>query len=124
MAPSAPASAAPDRTPVAVVTGGISGIGQAVALTLARRGYRLAIVGRTPDLLLIDLHLGNGENGFSIITRLRQQWGADLPAALITATRDPAVTTIARGQRVDVLLKPVKPAQLRALIAQRAASAE
>jgi len=80
--------------------------------------------GRAPDLLLIDLHLGNGENGFSIIARLRRQWGADLPAALITANRDPATIAIARSQRVDVLLKPVKPAQLRALIAQRAASAE
>ena len=80
--------------------------------------------GRIPDLLLIDLHLGNGENGFAIIARLRERWGPDLPAALITATRDPAVVTIARSQRVDVLLKPVKPAQLRALIAQRAASAE
>ncbi len=83
-----------------------------------------AVADRTPDLLLIDLHLGNGENGFSVITRLRQQWGADLPAALITANRDPAAVAVARSQRVDILLKPVKPAQLRALIAQRAASAE
>jgi PAS domain S-box-containing protein len=85
---------------------------------------QIEAAGRTPDLLLIDLHLGDGENGFSIIARLRERWGADLPAALITATRDPAVVAIARGQRVDVLLKPVKPAQLRALIAQRAATAE
>jgi PAS domain S-box-containing protein len=80
--------------------------------------------GRAPDLLLVDLHLGNGENGFSTISRLRQRWGVDLPAALITADRDLATVAIARGQRIDVLLKPVKPAQLRALIAQRAASAE
>ncbi|MEZ5829768.1 MAG: NahK/ErcS family hybrid sensor histidine kinase/response regulator [Dongiaceae bacterium] len=80
--------------------------------------------GRLPDLLLIDLHLGSGENGFSIISNLRQHWGVELPAALITASRDPAIIAIARSQRVDVLLKPVKPAQLRALIAQRAASAE
>ena len=53
-----------------------------------------------------------------------QDWGEDLPAALITAERDPATLNAARGQRIDVLLKPVKPAQLRALIAQRAASAE
>jgi len=81
--------------------------------------------GRSPDLLLIDLHLGQGQaDGLSTITRLRQDWGEDLPAALITAERDPATLNAARGQRVDVLLKPVKPAQLRALIAQRAASAE
>ncbi|WP_119302706.1 NahK/ErcS family hybrid sensor histidine kinase/response regulator [Dongia deserti] len=85
---------------------------------------QIGAAGRPPDLLLIDLHLGDGENGFAVIARLRQLWGADLPAALITATRDPAVVAIARTQRVDVLLKPVKPAQLRALIAQRAASAE
>ena len=81
--------------------------------------------GRAPDLLLIDLHLGQGqEDGLSTISRLRRDWGADLPAALITAERDPETLNAARGQRVDVLLKPVKPAQLRALIAQRAASAE
>jgi CheY-like chemotaxis protein len=81
--------------------------------------------GRSPDLLLIDLHLGQGKaDGLATISRLRRDWGEDLPAALITAERDPATLNAARGQRVDVLLKPVKPAQLRALIAQRAASAE
>ena len=81
--------------------------------------------GRAPDLLLIDLHLGQGQaDGLSTIARLRREWGEDLPAALITAERDPATLNAARGQRVDVLLKPVKPAQLRALIAQRAAGAE
>jgi PAS domain S-box-containing protein len=85
----------------------------------------VAASGRAPDLLLIDLHLGQGkDDGLATISRLRRDWGEDLPAALITAERDPATLNAARGQRVDVLLKPVKPAQLRALIAQRAASAE
>jgi CheY-like chemotaxis protein/anti-sigma regulatory factor (Ser/Thr protein kinase) len=57
--------------------------------------------GRSPDLLLIDLHLGQGQaDGLSTITRLRQDWGEDLPAALITAERDPATLNAARGQRV------------------------
>jgi PAS domain S-box-containing protein len=85
----------------------------------------VAASGRAPDLLLIDLHLGQGKaDGLATISRLRRDWGEDLPAALITAERDPETLNAARGQRVDVLLKPVKPAQLRALIAQRAASAE
>ena len=67
------------------------------------------------------------DGGAAALARVYQQVAVlfgDLPAALITANRDPAAVAIARGQRVDVLLKPVKPAQLRALIAQRAASAE
>ena len=59
-----------------------------------------------------------------VVAEPHQLAGADLPAALITADRDPGTVATAHRHRVDVLLKPVKPAQLRALIAQRAASAE
>jgi 3-oxoacyl-[acyl-carrier protein] reductase len=45
------APCAPDRPRVAVVTGGSSGIGQAVAVALARRGYSVVIIGRTQTRL-------------------------------------------------------------------------
>ena len=81
--------------------------------------------GRVPDLVLIDLHLGDDRpDGFAEIGRLRTAWGPRLPAALVTADRDAANLSRARNLGLDVLLKPVKPAQLRALIAQRAVSAE
>ena len=82
----------------------------------------LASAGRAgpPDLLLIDLHLGDEQpDGINEIAKLRDAWGDAVPAVLITANRDPIVMARAKALSLDVLHKPVKPAKLRALIAQR-----
>jgi CheY-like chemotaxis protein len=72
-----------------------------------------------PDLVLIDLHLGEDRpDGFAEIGRLRTAWGPRVPAAVVTADRDAANLSRARSLGLDVLLKPVKPAQLRALVAR------
>src|SRR5262249_1104125 len=69
-----------------------------------------------PAGLLIDYHLDSG-NGLDAITELRWRLG-DLPAILITADRSPRVRNAARACNVRLLHKPVKPASLRALLAQ------
>src|SRR5262249_12824132 len=69
-----------------------------------------------PAGLLIDYHLDSG-NGLDAITELRWRLG-DLPAILTTADRSPRVRTAARARNVRLLHKPVKPASLRALLAQ------
>jgi CheY-like chemotaxis protein len=85
-------------------------------LALANSAGRVA----APDLLLIDLHLGDDRpDGIAEIIRLREAWGESVPAALITANRDPIVMARAKALGLDLLHKPVKPAKLRALIAQR-----
>jgi CheY-like chemotaxis protein len=80
-----------------------------------------------PNGLLVDYHLDH-ENGIEAIAELRRRFGADLPAILITADRNPDVRNTARAAHIQVLHKPIKPASLRALIAQwqvrRAAAAE
>ena len=80
-----------------------------------------------PNGLLVDYHLDRG-NGIEAIAELRRRFGADLPAILITADRSPRVRDEARAQDVQVLSKPLKPAALRALMAQwrvqRVAAAE
>ena len=80
-----------------------------------------------PHGLLIDYHLDRG-NGLEAILELRRRFGADLPAILITADRSPAVREQARAEGVQILNKPIKPAALRALLAQwrmlRVAAAE
>jgi Na+/proline symporter/signal transduction histidine kinase len=67
--------------------------------------------------LLVDYHLDNG-NGIDAIVELRKRFGADLPAILITADRTPPVRDEARARDVPIVNKPVKPAALRALLAQ------
>jgi Na+/proline symporter/signal transduction histidine kinase len=80
-----------------------------------------------PAGLLVDYHLDDG-NGIEAIMALRRRYGADLPAILITADRSPRVRDDARERNVQLLHKPLKPAALRALIAQwrvqRVAAAE
>jgi CheY-like chemotaxis protein len=80
-----------------------------------------------PNGLLIDYHLDRG-NGIEAIVELRLRFGAELPAVLITADRSPHVRDEARAHDVQVLSKPLKPAALRALMAQwrlqRVAAAE
>src|SRR5262249_37050016 len=69
-----------------------------------------------PNGLLVDYHLDQG-NGIEAIFELRRRFG-DLPAILITADRSPAVREQARSHGIQVLHKPIKPAALRALLAQ------
>jgi Na+/proline symporter/signal transduction histidine kinase len=70
-----------------------------------------------PSGLLVDYHLDSG-NGIEAIAALRWRFGQDLPAILITADRSPTVREEARLRDIQVLNKPLKPAALRALIAQ------
>ena len=79
-----------------------------------------------PNGLLVDYHLDQG-NGIEAIIALRQRLG-EVPAILITADRSPDVRELARSAGVQVLHKPLKPAALRAFLAQwrvlRVAAAE
>ncbi|ARQ02769.1 hybrid sensor histidine kinase/response regulator [Pseudorhodoplanes sinuspersici] len=67
--------------------------------------------------LLVDYHLDDG-NGIDVIVRLRERFGRTMPSILITADRTPRVRDEARRHDVPILNKPVKPAALRALLAQ------
>jgi signal transduction histidine kinase len=71
----------------------------------------------SPSGLLVDYHLDSG-NGVEAIAALRWRFGSELPAILITADRSPAVREEARTRDIQVLNKPLKPAALRALLAQ------
>ncbi|MEX2128229.1 MAG: PAS domain-containing hybrid sensor histidine kinase/response regulator [Xanthobacteraceae bacterium] len=73
--------------------------------------------GHRPDALLVDYHLDEG-NGVDAVVALRLQVGDGIPAALVTADRSPAVRDSARAKDILVFNKPVKPAAMRAFLAQ------
>jgi Na+/proline symporter/signal transduction histidine kinase/CheY-like chemotaxis protein len=69
-----------------------------------------------PAGILVDYHL-DAENGLDVIDALRARLGP-VHAILITADRDPSVRERARRAGAHILYKPIKPASLRALMAQ------
>jgi len=73
--------------------------------------------GRTPTGFVVDYHLDRG-HGIAAIADLREKYGQDIPAILITADRSPKVREAARAAEISMLNKPVKPASLRAIIGQ------
>ncbi len=73
-------------------------------------------LGRSPDVIVSDFRLAGGCSGVEAIASLRQAFGAQIPALLITG--DTAAETI---QAIDasglaVLHKPLRPAKLRAML--------
>jgi len=93
------------------------------AATQAEALAAVAAAGRLPDLVLADLHLDEGADGLDAIVAMREAWGRIVPAALVTADRDPTLRPRARARQVELLHKPVKPASLRALLRLRSAAA-
>lgn len=70
-----------------------------------------------PDLILADFHLDAGACGLAAVERLRAvRPGHPLPAIVVTADPSQAIADDVRAARCEILLKPVKPAELRALM--------
>jgi Na+/proline symporter/signal transduction histidine kinase len=69
------------------------------------------------DCLLVDYRLDAG-NGLDAIVELRRRFGEYLPAILITADRSLHLRRDAQMRDIQFLNKPLKPAALRALLAQ------
>jgi signal transduction histidine kinase/PAS domain-containing protein len=72
--------------------------------------------GERPVGILVDYHL-DSENGLDVIDALRARL-THVPAILITADRGAGVRERARKADAQILHKPIKPASLRALMAQ------
>jgi CheY-like chemotaxis protein len=80
----------------------------------------LSLLGDTdwvPDIVIADQHLDGGDLGTATIAEVRDYLGRAVPALIVTADSSEAVVKAARAAGIELMRKPLKPAQLRALLA-------
>lgn len=70
-----------------------------------------------PDLLIVDYRLEDGLNGVDAIKALRARFGAAIPAILVTGSTMTGHDKEAQEHNFHLLIKPVVPNKLRAMIA-------
>jgi signal transduction histidine kinase/CheY-like chemotaxis protein len=71
----------------------------------------------SPDLLIADYHLDEGARGFDAIDAVQGEVGAPVPACIVTADLSETVIAAAGARGLEILHKPIKPAELRSLMA-------
>ncbi len=77
---------------------------------------RIAALGELPDAIVADLHLDHHESGLAAVQEIRQQLQLDVPAVIVTADYSEKAAKEASLYGLEVLTKPVKPAEMRALL--------
>jgi signal transduction histidine kinase len=76
-----------------------------------------------PSLVIADYRLEAGTNGIDAIMAVRERFGAQVPAIVVTGSTTSAHEAEAQAHRFHLLIKPVLPNKLRAMIAFKLASA-
>lgn len=71
---------------------------------------------RSPDLIISDYHLTQGESGIEAICKIRKAFSADIPAFLVSGDVSPDRLRDAQDAGYTLLHKPVRPMALRAIV--------
>jgi len=71
-----------------------------------------------PDLIISDYRLGDGQSGITAIAKLRESFGATIPAFLMSGDTAPERLREAQESGHHLLHKPVRPMRLRAMVNQ------
>jgi len=69
-----------------------------------------------PQLLLVDYRLEGGRTGVEAINALREAFGRALPATAVTGSTISGIETETEQGDLHILIKPVVPGSLRAMI--------
>lgn len=94
----------------------VSAFDSVAAVSAWAEGFDPATTAR-PDLLMVDYRLPDQRTGIDAIKALRDTFGSELPAILVTGSTMTQHEEEARQHQFHVLLKPVVPTKLRAMIA-------
>jgi len=82
------------------------------AASIAQAEHVVEMLETPPDLILSDLHLGDGPDGIAGIEAIRRQCGCEVAAMLITGDTSHAEIRRATESGHPVLFKPVQPRKL------------
>jgi CheY-like chemotaxis protein len=77
---------------------------------------RIGALGGAPDAIIADLHLDGNESGLEAISAVRQQVRIEIPAMIVTADYSVEAAREASIYGIELLKKPVKPAEMRSLL--------
>ena len=97
--------------------------GHEVVAAATRKELLARLDGRAPDFVISDYRLAGRKTGFEVVSAVRNVFGADLPALIITGDTDPRVLRRMAGKGVRVQHKPIDIEMLFANIAELTAAA-
>jgi signal transduction histidine kinase len=97
--------------------------GARVAAGAAAAEAQAAAGSDRPDLIICDYRLTDGKLGADIVDALRERFGHAIPAVVLTGTSNAERLADAHARNYHLLLKPVPPGKLRALISATLATA-
>ncbi len=92
------------------------GVALAVGEDAEQVRAELEELGRKPDIILSDYRLRDGRTGIDAIRTLREAFGQNIAAALLTGDTAPDTIQAINACHLAVLHKPLKPAKLRAFL--------
>lgn len=76
----------------------------------------VATAEQPPAIILADYHLEDDECGLTGVARLRSAWNTQIPAIVITADHGTQSAAAVKAAGCELLCKPIRPAELRALM--------
>jgi CheY-like chemotaxis protein len=85
--------------------------------TLAEVEQQLRSGGLAPHAVIVDYRLADATTGLQVIGRLRELFGKDLPALVITGTPNASLLQ-QQFAGIPFAMKPIPPGKLRAFLSQ------